>query len=120
MLGMAEISVIGNLGKDPTLTTTQKERKLCRFTVAVNRKHGAEERCDWFHITVFDKQGELAAQYLRKGSLVFVSGPFSLRTYTDTNGVAQTSAELIANKVVFLDRKEVQANEPTGPDDTPY
>jgi len=106
MLGKNRISIIGNLGKNPSLSLTRDDKKICRFTVAVNERLGSRETTEWFQIVVFDKNAELCQQYLRKGSLVDVEGRMETRTITSENGETRQFVNVVAKEVVFLDKRE--------------
>ena len=86
MHGKNRISIIGNLGRDPSLSLTRDEKKVCRFSVAVNERFGSRETTEWFQIVVFDKLAELCNQYLRKGSLIDVEGRVETRTVESAKG----------------------------------
>lgn len=95
---MNNISIIGNLVRDPQLYTTQKGDNVCRFTVAVNKRDGA----DYFSVTVFGARADSCQKYLSKGSKVGVTGSVSLNEYVDKNGKNHGSIAISANGVDFL------------------
>ncbi len=69
--------IIGNLGRDPEMRYTQGVQAVTNFTVAVNRTRRDQagtttEETEWFRVVAFDKLGEIADQYLRKGGQVYV------------------------------------------------
>jgi len=106
MHGKNRISIIGNLGKDPSLSLTRDEKKVCRFSVAVNERFGSRETTEWFQIVVFDKLAELCNQYLRKGSLIDVEGRVETRTVESAKGERLIVVNVVAKEIVFLDKRE--------------
>lgn len=110
--GMWESTLIGNLGRDPELSVAASGVKVCKFAIAVNRKKKGEEYVNWVNIVAFDKLGELAAQYLRKGSKVAVRGETEVRKFTGRDGTDKQSTDVTAGNIVFLDRKEDSVQRP--------
>lgn len=93
--------VMGHIGKDPELDYVGQEPKqaVCRFSVAYSRKIGKDkkEKTTWFNVSVWGKRGEAAHQYLKKGSLVLVTGEVELHSWQDKNtGENRSSLNLIA------------------------
>jgi len=104
---MQRINIIGNVCGRPEMRTTASGRYVCTFTVAVNRpRRAGQDRsdADFFRVSAWEKQGEACANYLDKGSKVFVSGTISANAYTDKNGAPRASLELSAQEVEFLTR----------------
>jgi len=84
MPSLNRVQLIGNLGKDPETRVTPNGKKVCTFSVAVNRKWKSgegeqKEATDWFNIEAWGRLGEVCQQYLGKGRLVFLEG----RLHTD-------------------------------------
>lgn len=102
---MQRINIIGNVCGKPEMRTTASGGYVCTFTVAVNRpRRGDRSEADFFRVSAWEKQGEACANYLDKGSKVFVSGTISASAYTDRNGAPRASLELSAHEVEFLTR----------------
>jgi single-strand DNA-binding protein len=103
--------IIGNLTRDPELKALPSGIKVCSFGVATNRsykdKDGNRQDSTEFHnVSAFAKLGELAAQYLKKGSQVYVEGRLQTRSW-EVNGEKRYRTEIIADSVQF-------GNRPTG------
>lgn len=109
MASLNSCTFIGNLGKDPEISHTQSGVKVGKFSLAVNEKYKDKESTLWVNITTFDKLAELTSQYCHKGMAVYVEGRLSVRQYDRQDGTKGTSVEVIANKVVFLERKRDSA-----------
>ncbi len=99
--------IIGNLTRDPELTSLPSGQKVCKFGVATNRvwkdKNGTKQESATFHnIIVWGKQGEISAQYLKKGQQVMIEGRIENRSWDDkTTGEKKYRTEIIADRVQF-------------------
>jgi single-strand DNA-binding protein len=119
-IGFNKCMFIGNLGRDPETSVAQSGVKVTRFSVGVNEKYKEKETTTWINIVTFDKLAEITAQYCSKGQLVFVMGRIQTpKIYDRQDGTKGTSLDLIADQVVFLERKrdvaEPQPNQQSGP-----
>lgn len=106
MAGLAKMTLIGNLGADPEMKTTAGGVQICNMRVAVNEKRKGEDITQWFGVVAFGKTGELANQFLKKGSKAYFEGPFSTREWTTKEGEKRTQMEVVANTILFLDGKK--------------
>ena len=109
---MQKIYLIGNLTADPEQRTTTSGKTVANFTVAVSRR-GDKDKTDFFRCAAWGKTGEVCGQYLGKGQKVCVVGEVSARAYTDKQGEAKASLEVLVTEVEFLSpRGESQEREP--------
>lgn len=97
--------IYGNLTRDPELKSLPSGMQVCSFSLATNRvfkdRDGKrQEQADYHNIVVFGRQAETSAQYLKKGSGVFVEGRLQTRSW-DKDGVKQYRTEIIADRVQF-------------------
>lgn len=104
---MLKASVIGNLGNDPEMKYSANGAPFLRFNVASNYRarnpEGQwEDRTEWVRVTVFGQRAESLAQYLRKGSRVFVDGRLEARPWTDQQGGVRAGLEVVASDVEFM------------------
>ncbi len=106
MAGLAKMTLIGNLGADPEMKTTGGGVQICNMRVAVSEKRKGEDITQWFGVVAFGKTGELANQFLKKGSKAYFEGPFSTREWTTKEGEKRTQMEVVANTILFLDGKK--------------
>jgi len=109
MASFNKVLLMGNLTRDPELRYTSGGTAVASFGLAVNRKfkQGEEwkdEVC-FVDITVWAKQGENCAEYLNKGSLVFVEGRLNYQTW-EAEGQKRSKLEVVANIVQFLTQKK--------------
>lgn len=97
--------IYGNLTRDPELKSLPSGMQVCSFSLATNRvfkdRDGKrQEQADYHNIVVFGRQAETSAQYLKKGSGVFVEGRLQTRSW-DKDGQKQYRTEIIADRVQF-------------------
>ena len=99
--------IVGNLGADPEVRSTQSGTSVANFRVASNRvwtDNSGEQKqeTEWHRIVVFGRQAENCGQYLGKGSQVYVEGRIQTREWQDNNGNNRYTTEIVANNVQFL------------------
>lgn len=105
--GINKMTLIGNLGKDPEMRTTTGGKKVATLTVATSEswKDSASgermERTEWHRVVLWNRQAEVAEEYLRKGRQVYIEGPKRTRTYEE-NGQTKYIVEIIANELQLL------------------
>ncbi|MFH2010899.1 MAG: single-stranded DNA-binding protein [bacterium] len=105
--GVNRVILIGNLGADPELRSTQTGLPVCDLRIATSRrwndKAGEQrEETDWHRIVAWDKLASTCHRHLEKGSQVFVEGRLQTRKWTDKEGQDRWSTEVIASSVIFL------------------
>src|SRR5215471_14986164 len=99
--------LVGRLGRDPETRYTSGGQAVCNFTMATDesykdRNGERQKRTEWHRIVVWGKQAEIAQQYLRKGSLIFVEGRIQSREWQDKEGQKRTTFEIVANSFRML------------------
>jgi single-strand DNA-binding protein len=106
MASLNKVMIMGNLTRDPDLRYTAGGSAVCNFSIATNRKfkQGEEwkEETEYHNITVWGKQGENCAQYLRKGRSAFVEGRLQTREYEAKEGGKRKATDVIADSVQFI------------------
>lgn len=115
---MNNLTIIGNLTKDPELRSTQDGTRVCGFTVAVNRpktRTTPDPGADFFNCNAWRGLGETCATYLTKGSKVAVTGRVSLRTWQKENKNG-ASLEVLVDDVEFLPSRKPDTTAPVDPD----
>lgn len=101
------IILIGRLTADPELRYTPNGTAVATFSLAVDRpraNQNGERETDFINIVVWNKLGELCAQYLKKGRMAAVEGRLQIRSYENREGQRVRVAEVVADNVRFLDR----------------
>ncbi|HEX3043259.1 MAG TPA: single-stranded DNA-binding protein [Bacillota bacterium] len=110
---MNHIVLIGRLTKDPELRYTPNGLAVATFTLAVDRDRApnqqGEKETDFIRIVTWQKQAEVCANYLKKGRLVAIEGRLQIRNYETQDGQKRTAAEVVANRVQFLERNRDEA-----------
>ncbi len=104
-MSMAQLSIIGNLGRDPEMSYTPDGTAITKFSVAVTRKAKDKETTTWFNCVAFRKQAETINSYVRKGQQVFIQGEFVPREYTDRNGALRMALDVQVDKFQFIGNK---------------
>lgn len=102
---MNKCILIGNLTKDPELTTTNSGISVCRFTLAVGRRYSnaeGERETDFLDIVVWRALAENCHKFLRKGSKAAVVGTIQKRSYDATDGTKRYVTEIVAEEVEFV------------------
>lgn len=102
-----QITLVGNVGRDPELRYTPQGTAVCDVSVAVSRSFkGADgqrnEETTWFRVTCWNKLAETVANYVKKGKQILVTGEVSARAYTAKDGTPAVSLEVRADTVRFL------------------
>lgn len=108
MSSVNKVIIVGRLGNDPETRQFQNGGGVTNISVATSErwtdKNTGErkEQTEWHRISLFNRLGEIAAQYLRKGSMVYVEGSLQTRKYTDQQGVERYSTEIRASEMRML------------------
>jgi single-strand DNA-binding protein len=105
--GINKAILVGNLGDDPTTKYTQGGMAITKISLATTSvrktKDGeTKEETQWHRVTFFGKLGEIAGEYLRKGSQVYVEGEIRYDKYTGSDGVEKFFTEIVANEMQML------------------
>lgn len=104
MASLNKCMFIGNLGRDPE-TRIVGSNTVCNFSIACTEKWTKDgqqhERTEWVRVQVWGRQADACAQYLKKGSQVYVEGRMQTREY-EKNGEKRYATEINASNVVFL------------------
>ncbi|RPI88440.1 MAG: single-stranded DNA-binding protein [Chloroflexi bacterium] len=110
MPSLNRVQLIGHLGKDPETRFIPNGNKVCKFSVAVNRRWKSssgepKEATDWFNIEAWGHLGEICQKYLTKGSLVFLEGRLQTDRYEE-NGETRYFTKILLQTMQMLDRRE--------------
>ena len=109
MRGVNKVIIIGNLGADPEARQFNNGGSVTNISVATSEqwtdKQSGEkkEATEWHRIALFNRLGEIAAQYLRKGSKVYIEGSLRTRKYQDQSGQDRYITEIRAEQMQMLD-----------------
>jgi len=129
MSSVNKVTLIGNLGRDPDVRTTNSGDKVCNLSLATAEswkdKNSGErkEKTEWHRVVLFGKLAEIAEKYLAKGSKVYLEGQLKTRKWKDQSGQDKYTTEVVLQgfngKMVMLDkpRDGGPPNEESFPDD---
>ena len=102
------VTLIGNLGKDPEVKYTPSGTPVAKLTLATNErfkdKSGEwQDRTEWHNVVLWQRQAEIAGEYLKKGSKVYIEGRLQTRSWDDkTSGQKKYMTEVVANDLILL------------------
>ena len=105
--GVNKVILVGNLGNDPETKYTQGGMAITTLSLATtsvrkDKDGNQQERTEWHRVTFFGKLGEIAGEYLRKGSQCYIEGSIRYDKYTDKEGVEKYSTDIIADEMQML------------------
>lgn len=120
MASVNKVIIVGNLGRDPETRYMPNGDAVCNIAVATTEtwkdKNSGEkkEQTEWHRVTMYRKLGEIAGQYLKKGSSVYLEGKLQTRKWTDKEGVERYTTEIIADSMQMLGSgpKSSDSNDP--------
>jgi single-strand DNA-binding protein len=106
-MSVNKVILVGRLGRDPETRYTGGGQAVANFSLATDesykdRNGERQKRTEWHKIVVWGKQAEIAQQYLKKGSLIFIEGRIQSREWQDKEGQKRTSFEIVANNFRML------------------
>ena len=110
MPSLNKVIIIGNIGGEPEMRFTPNGKPVTSFGVATNWMSTTpdgerRQETEWFNVVAWNKLAEQCNQFLAKGRLVYAEGRMHTRTWESQDGQSHSRAEVIANKVIFLDRR---------------
>lgn len=125
--GVNKVILIGNLGKDPEVRYAPNGSAVANITLATSEswkdKNSGEkqEKTEWHRVVFFGKLAEIAGEYLKKGSQVYVEGRLQTRKWQDKDGKDRYTTEIVANELQMLgSRGGAGAPSDSFNQDTPY
>lgn len=107
-----KLVAIGRLGTDVESRATAGGSTVTRFPMAVNSGYGEKKQTEWLKVVAFGKLAEICNEHLRKSSMVMVEGRIATREWEDKQSQKRYTTEVIAEKVVFLDKNTDAQVEP--------
>lgn len=116
MRGVNKVILIGNVGQDPDTRYMPNGKAVTNIRIATSeswKKDGEkQERTEWHTVVLFDKLGEIAGQYLKKGSQVYIEGKLQTRKWADKEGKDRYSTEIVANEMQMLGGRQQSDERP--------
>ena len=113
---MNQITITGNLGKDPVLKFTKDNKAICNFSLAVGQRHRVNgEWVDgltmWFQVTFFGGSAEKVVDRFVKGNTVTITGRLAQSQFTTDNGEVRTSLDIIGTEIEKVERVSKELTE---------
>lgn len=102
-------AIVGRLGKDPELRTTQSGKSVTSFSLAVQRprkNQNGEYEADWIDVQAWGATAEFICKHFQQGQLMAVSGRIQTRVYTDRDGKARKAVEIVAQDASFCESRK--------------
>ncbi len=112
MASINKVIIIGNLGRDPEVRYTPNGNAVCNLRVATtrtwkNKDSGDKmEETEWHTVALYDRQAEIAGEYLKKGRPVYIEGRLKTRKWQDKDGNDRYSTEIISENMQLLGGRE--------------
>ena len=112
MVSLNKVMIIGNVGSEPEMRFTPNGSPVTSFRVATNWMYTTAEgerrqETEWFTVVAWNRLAEQCNQFLTKGRLVYAEGRLRTHTWESQDGQKSSRTEVVANRVIFLDRRAV-------------
>lgn len=121
MASVNRVILIGNLGRDPEVRNMPNGDAVANLAVATTDRWTdkatgeKKESTEWSRVSLFGRLAEIAQQYLRKGSQVYIEGKLQTRKYTDKDGIERYATEIVGSVLQMLDRRGDNDNSQPSP-----
>jgi len=123
--GVNKVIIVGNLGNDPEIRTLPSGGAVANLSIATtdswkDKKSGEkQEATEWHRVVFFNRLAEICADYLQKGSQVYVEGSLRTRKWTDKEGVERYTTEIVGKDMQMLGGRSGSADQAPGPYEPP-
>jgi len=112
MVGLNKVLIIGNVGTDPEMRFTPNGNPVTSFRIATSRTYSTasgerRQETEWFDVVTWNRLAETCNQFLAKGRRAYVEGRLRTRTWESADGQKRSRIEIVANRVLFLDRQPI-------------
>ena len=114
--GVNKVILVGNLGKDPEVRYMPNGNAVANITLATSESWKdkttgeQQEKTEWHRVVMFRRLGEIAGEYLKKGSQVYIEGKLQTRKWQDSSGNDRYTTEIVANEMQMLGSRGGSAN----------
>ncbi len=121
MASVNKVILVGNLGRDPETRYMPDGGAITNFSIATtdtwkDKSGEKQEKTEWHRISTFQRLAEIAGEYLKKGSQVYIEGRLQTRKWTDKDGVEKYTTEIIADKMQMLGSRQGMGSDGGGGD----
>ena len=126
MASVNKVILVGNLGRDPEVRYTPSGAAVCTLRLATtrnwkNRDSGErQEETEWHSVVLYDRQAEIAGEYLKKGRPVYIEGRLKTRKWQDKDGHERYTTEIVADSMQLLGGREGAGGGGATPEDEGY
>jgi single-strand DNA-binding protein len=119
MASVNKVILVGNLGRDPETRYMPDGGAITNFSIATtdqwkDKSGEKQEKTEWHRISTFQRLAEIAGEYLKKGSQVYIEGRLQTRKWTDKDGVEKYTTEIIADKMQMLGSRQGMGGDSDG------
>ena len=117
MASVNKVIIVGNLGRDPEVRYTADKKAITSIAVATSERYTdknsgeKKEVTEWHRIVFFNRLAEIAGEYLKKGSSVYVEGRLQTRKWTDQSGTERYATEIVAEQMQMIGAKSDSPSE---------
>jgi len=123
MAGVNKVILMGHLGRDPEIRYTPDGKAVASLSIATSetykdREGNRQERTEWHRTTLWGKTAEIAGEYLRKGSMVYIEGRIQTRKWTDKDGQDRYTTEIVGDRLQMVGGRRENAGNPDSPSHT--
>lgn len=118
MKGVNKVIIIGTLGDDPTIRYSQNGMAMASLSIATSetwkdkQTGNQESKTEWHKVVLWKRLAELAGEYLKKGSKVYIEGKLQTRSWQDQSGQKKYITEIVGQQMQFLDSRVKSAQQP--------
>lgn len=107
MASVNKVTLLGNVGKDPEIRYAPSGSAVCSVSIATTRKWKdksgeKKEETDWHRVVFYERLAEIAGEYLKKGSPVYIEGRLKYGKYTDKDGVERYTTDIVVSEMQLL------------------
>jgi len=110
MASVNKVIILGNVGRDPEVRYTAVGKAICNISIATSRSYGKgeerKEETEWHSVVFYERQAEIAGEYLKKGRPVYVEGRIRTRKWQDKDGQDRYTTEIVAESMQLLGGRE--------------
>jgi single-strand DNA-binding protein len=115
-----KVTLIGYLGKDPSINKTQSGVSVTSFSIATSEKYkdkegNMQDKTEWHNIVAWQNLADICGKYLKKGSLVYVEGKLQTRSYQDKDGATKYTTEIVISEMKMLGGGSNNSSQQTTP-----
>ncbi len=109
--GINKVILVGNLGQDPEIRYTSSGSAVTNISIATSERWkdkqtgDFKDQTEWHRVVLFTRLAEIAGEYLKRGSKVYIEGKLRTRKWQDNNNVEKQTTEIVADNLQMLDRR---------------